>query len=68
LISGKRATALVGDKRIKVSLTGSEEAGASIASEAGKYLKKSVLNWVVTFIILEDADIDKARMRSCRSN
>ena len=44
LISGKRATALVSDKRIKgVSLTGSESAGASIAAEAGKYLKKSVL-------------------------
>ena len=44
LISGKRATALVCDKRIKgVSLTGSEAAGASIATEAGKHLKKSVL-------------------------
>jgi succinate-semialdehyde dehydrogenase/glutarate-semialdehyde dehydrogenase len=42
LISGKRATALVADKRIK-GVSGSEEAGASIASEAGKYLKKSVL-------------------------
>jgi succinate-semialdehyde dehydrogenase/glutarate-semialdehyde dehydrogenase len=49
-------------QRIKgVSLTGSEEAGASIASEAGKYLKKSVLNCGNdAFIILEDADIDKA--------
>jgi succinate-semialdehyde dehydrogenase/glutarate-semialdehyde dehydrogenase len=63
LISGKRATALVADERIKgVSLTGSEEAGASIAAAAGKYLKKSVLELGGSdaFIILEDADIDKA--------
>jgi succinate-semialdehyde dehydrogenase/glutarate-semialdehyde dehydrogenase len=61
-ISGKRASALVSDKRIKgVSLTGSEEAGASVAAEAGKHLKKVVLelggNDVL--IILEDADMDK---------
>ncbi len=61
-ISGKQATALVSDKRIKgVSLTGSEEAGASIAMEAGKYLKKVVLELGGNdvFIILEDAEMEK---------
>jgi succinate-semialdehyde dehydrogenase / glutarate-semialdehyde dehydrogenase len=61
-ISGKNASDLVSDKRIKgVSLTGSEEAGASLAKEAGKHLKKVVLELGGNdvFIILEDADMEK---------
>ena len=61
-ITGKHASALVSDRRIKgVSLTGGEEAGISIATEAGKHLKKVVLELGGNdaFIILEDADMEK---------
>ena len=63
LISGSHVSALLSDSRIKgASLTGSEEAGASLAGAAGKNVKKSVLELGGSdaFIVLEDADIDQA--------
>jgi succinate-semialdehyde dehydrogenase/glutarate-semialdehyde dehydrogenase len=62
-VSGSSIEDVVADPRIKgVSLTGSEIAGASIAAAAGKFLKKSVLELGGSdaFIVLEDADLDKA--------
>jgi succinate-semialdehyde dehydrogenase/glutarate-semialdehyde dehydrogenase len=62
-VSGSRIAEIVANPRIKgVALTGSETAGASIAAAAGKHLKKSVLELGGSdaFIVLEDADIDKA--------
>lgn len=44
LISHQQTERIIGDKRIKgLSLTGSEVAGAFVAAEAGKHVKKSVL-------------------------
>ena len=54
---------IIEDTRIRaVALTGSEAAGAVVAAQAGKQLKKSTmeLGGSDAFIVLEDADLEKA--------
>ena len=54
---------VIEDPRIRaIALTGSEAAGAVVAAQAGKQLKKSTmeLGGSDAFIVLEDADLEKA--------
>src|SRR5271165_4538247 len=53
---------IINDPRVVgVALTGSEDAGATIASQAGKALKKSTmeLGGADAFVVLADADLEK---------
>jgi succinate-semialdehyde dehydrogenase/glutarate-semialdehyde dehydrogenase len=63
LISSAQVTLLLEDERVKAAtLTGSEPAGASVASTAAKHIKKSVLELGGSdpFIVMPSADLDQA--------
>lgn len=70
LIEAERSEEIIQQPYIKgVTITGSEKAGKSVASIAGKYLKKVVLELGGSdpFIVFEDANIEKCCKAAVRS-
>jgi succinate-semialdehyde dehydrogenase/glutarate-semialdehyde dehydrogenase len=70
IIPGDRVEDVIADDRVTaVTLTGSDAVGSKVAETAGRHIKKTVLELGGSdaFVVLEDADLDKATDYALRS-